>query len=108
MDGRIHKKKTIKTNLKSIDSNSAIKNFLVFQGDIESIASKSPMELTKLLEHICGSDLLVADYENLKKQKEEAEEATIFTMQKKKMFIIFNHCLKIKYTARIKKINPIK
>jgi structural maintenance of chromosome 1 len=71
-----------------------VKNFLVFQGDIESIASKSPAELTKLLENICGSDLLVSEYDNLKKLKEEAEEATIFTMQKKKMFI--SQCREVK------------
>lgn len=71
-----------------------VKNFLVFQGDIESIASKSPVELTKLLEHICGSDLLISEYDNLKKLKEEAEEATIFTMQKKKMFI--SQCREVK------------
>jgi len=38
------------------------------------------------LEHICGSDLLRAEYEDLMRQKAEAEEKTIVTMQKKKMF----------------------
>lgn len=32
------------------------RNFLVFQGDVESIASKSPKELTQLFEQISGSD----------------------------------------------------
>lgn len=30
------------------------KNFLVFQGDIESVSSKSPKELTKQFEQISG------------------------------------------------------
>ena len=62
------------------------RNFLVFQGDVESVASKSPADLTKLLEHICGSDLSRNEYEDLLRQKAEAEEKTIFSMQKKKMF----------------------
>ena len=62
------------------------RNFLVFQGDIESVASKSPLELTKLLEQICGSDELRTEYEDLQKRKDEAEESTIFSLQKKKMY----------------------
>ena len=61
------------------------KNFLVFQGDIESVASKTPKELTKFFEHICGSDLLKAEYDDLLQQKAEAEEKTMVSMQKKKM-----------------------
>ncbi len=64
-----------------------VRNFLVFQGDVESIASKSPMELTKLLEHICGSDIYATEYEQLRKKKEEADESAIFAISKKKMFL---------------------
>lgn len=63
------------------------RNFLVFQGDVESVASKSPAQLTKLLEQISGSDQLQKEYEDLLKKKEEAEETTIFSMQKKKMYV---------------------
>lgn len=80
--------------LNSIGVLVKIRNFLVFQGDVESIASKSPLELTKMIEHICGSDLLTPDYENFRKLKEEAEETTIFTLQKKKMFI--SQCKEVK------------
>ena len=62
------------------------RNFLVFQGDVESVASKSPMELTKLVEQICGSDAYRGQYEDLMRQKDEAEENTVFSLQKKKMF----------------------
>ena len=41
------------------------RNFLVFQGDVENVASKSPLELTKLLDQICGADLLKEEYDRL-------------------------------------------
>lgn len=42
--------------LRSIGVLVKARNFLVFQGDVESIASKSPKELTQLFEQISGSD----------------------------------------------------
>lgn len=44
--------------LKEIGILVKARNFLVFQGDVESIASKSPDELTKLFEQISTSDEL--------------------------------------------------
>ncbi|RYH22654.1 chromosome segregation protein SMC [archaeon] len=67
-----------------------VRNFLVFQGDIEAVASKSPLEITKLFEQICGSDALAAEYDTLLSQKDEAEQQTNFGMQKKKMFLAQN------------------
>jgi structural maintenance of chromosome 1 len=52
------------------------RNFLVFQGDIESIASKNPQEITKLLEQISGSDALVSQFEDLEKKKKEVRVAS--------------------------------
>ena len=52
------------------------RNFLVFQGDIESIASKNPQEITKLLEQISGSDALVSQFEDLEKKKKEVRIAS--------------------------------
>ena len=70
------------------------RNFLVFQGDVEAVASKSPQELTKLLEQISGSDQFIHEYDDLFKRKNEAEENTIYSMQKKKMFT--TQCREIK------------
>ncbi|MCJ1478471.1 Structural maintenance of chromosomes protein 1 [Lambiella insularis] len=50
------------------------RNFLVFQGDVEQIASQSPKDLTKLIEQISGSLEYKADYERLKVAQEEAIE----------------------------------
>lgn len=50
------------------------RNFLVFQGDVEAIASQSPRDLTRLIEQISTSLEYKADYERLKAEAEEAAE----------------------------------
>ncbi|OQS04148.1 structural maintenance of chromosomes protein [Thraustotheca clavata] len=60
------------------------RNFLVFQGDVESIASKSPDQLTRLFEMISSSDELKDEYEKYLEAKNAAEENTIFAYQKRK------------------------
>ncbi|KAK5136253.1 hypothetical protein LTR08_003860 [Meristemomyces frigidus] len=50
------------------------RNFLVFQGDVESIANQTPKDLTRLLEQISGSLEFKADYERLNAEKEKADE----------------------------------
>ena len=50
------------------------RNFLVFQGDIESVASKSPKDLTALIEQISGSEDVKKDYEEAMKGRHKAEE----------------------------------
>ena len=50
------------------------RNFLVFQGDVEAIASQSPRDLTRLIEQISGSLEYKAEYERLKLEAEEAAE----------------------------------
>jgi chromosome segregation ATPase len=42
------------------------RNFLVFQGDVEAVASQSPKDLTRLIEQISGfSFFLISDLLNL-------------------------------------------
>ena len=60
------------------------KNFLVFQGDVESIATKSPKALTELFEEISGSRALKLEYEQCLAEKEQAEETTRFNEKKRK------------------------
>ncbi|KAI9927774.1 hypothetical protein ASPWEDRAFT_41881 [Aspergillus wentii DTO 134E9] len=50
------------------------RNFLVFQGDVEAIASQSPKDLTRLIEQISGSLEYKAEYERLKAEAEEAAD----------------------------------
>lgn len=73
--------------LKSLGILVKARNFLVFQGDVESIASKNPKELTGLLEQISGSDELKKDYDVLEEQKGAAEEKSALVYQKKKTIV---------------------
>lgn len=50
------------------------RNFLVFQGDVEAIASQSPKDLTRLIEQISGSLEYKAEYEKLKEASTQAAE----------------------------------
>lgn len=58
------------------------------QGDVESIASKNPKELTGLLEQISGSDDLKREYEEYEEQKAKAEENSALVYQKKKTIVM--------------------
>ncbi|GLJ44239.1 hypothetical protein SUGI_0924170 [Cryptomeria japonica] len=60
---------------------------LTLQGDVESIASKNPKELTALFENISGSEEFKKDYEDLEEQKGRAEEKSAFMYQKKRTIV---------------------
>ncbi|KAL5117693.1 Structural maintenance of chromosomes protein 1 [Pleosporales sp. CAS-2024a] len=50
------------------------RNFLVFQGDVEKIATMAPEKLTEQVERISGSLEHKADYDRLKAESEDATE----------------------------------
>ncbi|XP_040048829.1 structural maintenance of chromosomes protein 1A [Gasterosteus aculeatus] len=60
------------------------RNFLVFQGAVESIAMKNPKERTALFEEISRSGDLAQEYERRKKEMVKAEEDTQFNYHRKK------------------------
>ncbi|KAH7887101.1 RecF/RecN/SMC [Phlebopus sp. FC_14] len=60
------------------------KNFLVFQGDVEAVASQSPRELTRLVEQISGSLELAVEYEKAKEAQERATENATFNFTKRR------------------------
>ncbi|KAJ7598927.1 condensin complex subunit SMC1 [Mycena floridula] len=60
------------------------KNFLVFQGDVEAVASQSPRELTRLIEQISGSLELQAEYEKAKEEQARATENATFNFNKRR------------------------
>ncbi|XP_043267117.1 structural maintenance of chromosomes protein 1A [Venturia canescens] len=72
------------TELEQLGINVKAKNFLVFQGAVESIAMKNPKERTALFEEISNSGALKAEYERLRTEMLRAEEETQFSYQKKK------------------------
>ena len=60
------------------------KNFLVFQGDVEAVASQSPRELSRLIEQISGSLELAPEYEKAKEAQDKATENATFNFTKRR------------------------
>eukprot|EP00531_Pseudo-nitzschia_arenysensis_P017492 CAMPEP_0116135988 /NCGR_PEP_ID=MMETSP0329-20121206/11482_1 /TAXON_ID=697910 /ORGANISM="Pseudo-nitzschia arenysensis, Strain B593" /LENGTH=1366 /DNA_ID=CAMNT_0003630821 /DNA_START=225 /DNA_END=4325 /DNA_ORIENTATION=+ len=87
-DYRINNKvvsyKQYEDKLASIGVLVKARNFLVFQGDVESLARKSPTEFVELLEQISQSAELKKPYEEALQAKEEAEAASLFSYNKQK------------------------
>ncbi|CAH0546133.1 unnamed protein product [Brassicogethes aeneus] len=70
--------------LEKLRINVKAKNFLVFQGAVESVAMKNPKEMTALFEEISTSGALKEEYEKLKYAMQKAQEEINFAYQKKK------------------------
>ncbi|OJT03242.1 Structural maintenance of chromosomes protein 1 [Trametes pubescens] len=60
------------------------KNFLVFQGDVEAVASQSPKELARLIGQISGSLELAPDYEKAREALERATKNATFNFTKRR------------------------
>lgn len=60
------------------------RNFLVFQGDVEAIASQSPQDLTRLIEQISGSLEYKTEYERLQGEVEQAAENQNFQLHRRR------------------------
>lgn len=60
------------------------KNFLVFQGDVEAVASQSAMQLSKLIDQISGSLELAPEYDSAKAEQERATENATFNFSKRR------------------------
>ncbi|TGJ78644.1 hypothetical protein E0Z10_g10122 [Xylaria hypoxylon] len=60
------------------------RNFLVFQGDVEAIASQSPQDLTRLIEQISGSLEYKAEYEKLQSESDQSAENSAFQLQRRR------------------------
>ncbi|CAG8983505.1 hypothetical protein HYALB_00004306 [Hymenoscyphus albidus] len=60
------------------------RNFLVFQGDVEAIASQSPKDLTKLIELVSGSLEYKAEYERLQEEAEQAAENQNYNLHRRR------------------------
>ncbi|CAN1245033.1 Structural maintenance of chromosomes protein 1 [Linum grandiflorum] len=87
IDGKVVNWDEYNGKLRSLGILVKARNFLVFQGDVESIASKNPKELTALLEQISGSEEFKRDYEDLGEQKGRAEEKTALVYQRKRTIV---------------------
>ncbi|CAL5012945.1 unnamed protein product [Urochloa decumbens] len=88
IDGRIVTWDDYNDKLRSLGILVKARNFLVFQGDVESIACKSPKELTALLEQISGSDELKRECDELEEQKARAEEKSALIYHEKRTIVM--------------------
>lgn len=70
--------------LKSYGILVKARNFLVYQGDIEAVAQKTPKELTTLIEQISGSDEYAERYTTNERAKQRAEDEAHTSFTKKK------------------------
>ncbi|KAF9100480.1 Structural maintenance of chromosomes protein 1 [Mortierella sp. GBA35] len=84
IDGKVMLYADYDKALQEINILVKARNFLVFQGDVEAIASQSPKDLTKLIEQISGSLELKQEYERLQQEQERAVENSTFNFQRKK------------------------
>jgi structural maintenance of chromosome 1 len=60
------------------------RNFLVFQGDVEAIATQKPQDLTRLIEQVSGSIEYKAEYDQLKTQLDQAAEQQAFQLNRRR------------------------
>jgi len=60
------------------------KNFLVFQGDVEAIASQQPKDLTRMIEQVSGSLEHKAEYDRLKIEAEKTAETSAFNLNRRR------------------------
>nr|CAB3483220.1 unnamed protein product [Digitaria exilis] len=88
VDGRVVNWDDYNAKLISLGILVKARNFLVFQGDVESIASKNPKELSALLEQISGSDQLKREYDELGEQKARAEERSAPLYHQKRTIVM--------------------
>lgn len=61
------------------------RNFLVFQGDVEALARKSPAELTHLFETVSRSIEYKEDYEKAAEKANEAEQTALHSLRQQKV-----------------------
>eukprot|EP01083_Nonionella_stella_P038243 104058_1 len=73
LDGKVVKWPVYNRQLKDIGVLVRARNFLVFQGDVESIVLKSPQELTEMLEQVSGSAQYIQEYKDLMDAMNAAE-----------------------------------
>ena len=74
IDNRVVSQKAYNDALEEQSILIKARNFLVFQGDVESVASQNPKELTRLIEQISGSLEYKPEYERLKEENDKAAD----------------------------------
>ncbi|KAI1278821.1 Structural maintenance of chromosomes protein 1A [Halotydeus destructor] len=84
VDGQTVSKQEYADRLGKLGINVKARNFLVYQGAVESIAMKNPREITSLFEEISGSNANKEEYVNKKVKMDRSEEELHHMYVKKK------------------------
>ena len=86
VNGKKKSKQQYDSAFEQLDISVKTQNFLVFQGNVQNIASQSPKELTYLIEEVSFSGQFRNAYNQMKKEKELAEEAAVIIYHRRKTF----------------------
>jgi len=70
--------------LEGINILSKVRNFLVFQGDVEATASRQGKDLTAFFEQISGSEAFRQEYERLAAEKAKKEDNARYLFTRKR------------------------
>jgi structural maintenance of chromosome 1 len=84
VDGRVVSMEKYNERLAGIGVLVKARNFLVFQNEVQGIASKSPKDLTSMFEEISGSAELKEAYDAARLEKDTAEEEVMHFWRKRK------------------------
>ncbi|KAN0015950.1 hypothetical protein ACTFIU_005900 [Dictyostelium citrinum] len=71
-------------HLKDIGIDIGTKNFFVFQGDVENIATQNPKQISAFIEEISGSRALKLEYDRLLSEKSKSEDDVFASYAKRK------------------------
>jgi len=74
IDGEAVSQEVYLRGLEEINIFSKVRNFLVFQGDVEAAAQRQGKDLTTFLEQVSGSLALRAEYDTLAAEKAKRED----------------------------------
>ena len=85
VNGIVKSRKEYEVALEQIGVYVQARNFLVFQGDVENLARKNPMETTTLFETISGSIDYKEEYDTAFQHKEDMEQQQKTIVQQKKV-----------------------
>jgi structural maintenance of chromosome 1 len=85
VNGVVQSRKEYEAALEQIGVYVQARNFLVFQGDVENLARKNPMEMTSLFETISGSIDYKDEYDAAFQHKEDMEQHQKTIIQQKKV-----------------------
>ncbi|PXF44817.1 Structural maintenance of chromosomes protein 1 [Gracilariopsis chorda] len=82
--GRVVNLERYNSELAKIGVLVKARNFLVFQNEVEGIASKSPKELTTMFEEVSGSAEFRNEYQGARTERDTAEEEVTHFWRKRK------------------------